>query len=116
MLGSKKNVNKYYYTGKIFIMTSLWETWFVLIESAINNCSIILVILKVDLEILENGSGGFVKNNDIGSFKEIITRYLNSNDRELKQMKINVKEYKKVLAVKALSTFKKLILKQEHKA
>ncbi|GIR03979.1 MAG: hypothetical protein CM15mP14_1970 [Rhodospirillaceae bacterium] len=31
-------------------------------------------------------------------------------------MKINVKEYKKVLAVKALSLLKELIFKQENKA
>ena len=92
-------------------MTSLWEGWFCINESAINNCSIISSDCKSGpREILENGSGGFLfKNNDIGSFKEIITRYLNSNDQELKQMKINVKKnIRKYFAVKALSTFKRI--------
>ena len=120
LLGSKKNVNKYYYKSKIFIMTSLWEDpGFVLIESAIHNCTIISSDCKSGpREILENGSGGFLfKNNDIGSFKEIITRYLNSNDQELKQMKINVKKnIRKYSLLKHYLLLKELILKQEHKA
>ena len=120
LLGSKKNVNKYYYTSKIFIMTSLWEDpGFVLIESAINNCSIISSDCKSGpREILENGTGGFLfKNNDINSFKEIIKRYLNSNNQELKQMKINVKKnIRKYSLLRHYLLLKELILKQENKA
>ena len=91
----------------------------VLIESAINNCTIISSDCKSGpREILENGSGGFLfKNNDINSFKAIIRRYLNSNNQELKQMKINVKKnIRKYSLLKHYLLLKELIFKQENKA
>ena len=120
LLGSKKNVNKYYYRSKIFVMTSLWEDpGFVLIESAINNCFIISSDCKSGpREILENGKGGLLfKSNDINSFKETIRKYLNLNDQELKQMKINVKKNtRKYSMLKHYLLLKELIFKQEKQA
>ncbi len=95
LLGSNKNVTKYYFNSKIFILTSLWEDpGFVLIEAAINNCFIISSDCRSGPnEILEYGKGGLLfKNNNISSLKQKIKEYISLNDKDLLQMKINAKK------------------------
>ena len=118
LLGSKENVNKYYFNSKIFIMSSLWEDpGFVLIEAAVNNCFIISSDCKSGPnEILENGKGGLLfRNNDVESLKKKLREYLNLKDKDMKQMKINVKKnIKKYSLIRHYKLLTKLIYDQEN--
>ena len=117
LLGQKKNVNKYYFNSKIFIMSSLWEDpGFVLIEAAVNDCFIISSDCKSGPnEILENGKGGLLfRNDDIESLKKKIREYLNLKNEDIKKMKINVKKnIKKYSLIQHYKLLTKLIYDQE---
>ena len=97
--GYKKNVFKYLFNSKLFILTSKWEDpGFVLIEAGACRAS----ILSSDCpngpkEFLNDGSGGYLfLNNNINDLKLKYEKYKNDSSVEKKNKKIiTLKETKK---------------------
>ena len=100
LMGSKKNIHKYYSMSKVFVLTSLWEDpGFVLIEAALNN----LLIISSDCksgpkEIIKGTNGGILfENNNIEDLKKKLIDFINLDDYEIKKKKIisknNIKKY-----------------------
>jgi len=87
LMGSKKNIHKYYSNSKVFILTSLWEDpGFVLIEAALNN----LLIISSDCksgprEIINDGNGGILfENNNIDDLRKKIIDFTKLGETEIK--------------------------------
>ena len=100
LMGSKKNIHKYYSMSKAFILTSLWEDpGFVLIEAALNNLLIISSNCKSGpKEIIKNNAGGILfENNNILDLKKKIIEFVNLNEDSIKSKLIiskkNIKKY-----------------------
>jgi len=100
LMGSKKNIHKYYSMSKAFILTSLWEDpGFVLIEAALNNLLIISSNCKSGpKEIIKNNAGGILfENNNILDLKKKIIEFVNLNEDSIKNKLIitkkNIKKY-----------------------
>ena len=100
LMGSKKNIHKYYSLSKLFILTSLWEDpGFVLIEAALNDIPIISSNCKNGpKEIIKGEDGGILfENNNINDLRDKIIQFLNLNEIEIKKKKIiskkNIKKY-----------------------
>ena len=100
LMGSKKNIHKYYSMSKAFILTSLWEDpGFVLIEAALNN----LLIISSDCksgpkEIIKNENGGILfANNNVEDLKKKMIEFINLKEEDLKKKLIitkkNIKKY-----------------------
>ena len=100
LMGSKKNIHKYYSNSKVFILTSLWEDpGFVLIEAALNN----LLIISSDCksgprEIINDGNGGILfENNNIDDLRKKIIDFTKLSETEIKSKiiisKKNIKRY-----------------------
>ena len=86
----KKNIWKYLYNSKYFVLSSLWEDpAFVLIEAAFCNTSIISSNCPSGpKEFLKNGSGGFLfENNSVSSLIKNLRTALNTNSEGLHQKK-----------------------------
>tara|TARA_B100000941_G_C28474336_1_gene538275 strand:+ start:130 stop:1269 length:1140 start_codon:yes stop_codon:yes gene_type:complete len=87
LMGSKKNIHKYYSNSKVFILTSLWEDpGFVLIEAALNNLFIISSDCKSGpREIMNNGNGGILfENNNIDDLRKKIIDFTKLSENEIK--------------------------------
>ena len=87
LMGSKKNIHKYYSNSKVFILTSLWEDpGFVLIEAALNNLFIISSDCKSGpREIMNDGNGGILfENNNIDDLKKKIIDFTKLSENEIK--------------------------------
>tara|TARA_Y100000816_G_C26099280_1_gene582283 strand:+ start:140 stop:1285 length:1146 start_codon:yes stop_codon:yes gene_type:complete len=100
LMGSKKNIHKYYSLSKLFILTSLWEDpGFVLIEAALNDIPIISSNCKNGpKEIIKGEDGGILfENNDINDLRDKIIKFLDLDEVEIKKKKIiskkNIKKY-----------------------
>tara|TARA_B100000989_G_scaffold208222_1_gene157884 strand:+ start:117 stop:1271 length:1155 start_codon:yes stop_codon:yes gene_type:complete len=100
LMGSKKNIHKYYSQSKLFILTSLWEDpGFVLIEAALNDLPIISSNCKNGPnEIIKGNDGGILfENNNIDHLRNKIIEFLKLSDGEIKKKKIiskkNIKKY-----------------------
>lgn len=95
-LGYKKNVYKYFANSKLFILTSLWEDpGFVLVESAINNLSILSSNCSSGPEeiIKKNEEGGYLfENNNTVSLNEKINFFAKDNDKNIFRKKIFAKK------------------------
>ena len=79
---------------KAFILSSLWEDpGFVLIEAAYMNTTIISSNCpNGPVEILENGKGGYLfENNNKESFLNVFNKYLNDTNTN-----INIKKKSKI--------------------
>ena len=91
LMGSKKNIHKYYSQSKLFILTSLWEDpGFVLIEAALNDLPIISSNCKNGPnEIIKGNDGGILfENNNIDQLRDKIIEFLKLSDDEIKKKKI----------------------------
>ena len=87
LMGSKKNIHKYYSNSKVFILTSLWEDpGFVLIEAALNNLFIISSDCKSGpREIMNDGNGGILfENNNIDDLRKKIIDFTKLSENEIK--------------------------------
>ena len=100
LMGSKKNIHKYYSQSKLFILTSLWEDpGFVLIEAILNDLPIISSNCKNGPnEIIKGNDGGILfENNNIDDLRNKIIKFLNLSEREINKKKIiskkNIKKY-----------------------
>tara|TARA_Y100000816_G_C26108218_1_gene589911 strand:+ start:120 stop:1274 length:1155 start_codon:yes stop_codon:yes gene_type:complete len=100
LMGSKKNIHKYYSQSKLFILTSLWEDpGFVLIEAILNDLPIISSNCKNGPnEILKGNDGGILfENNNIDDLRNKIIKFLNLSEREINKKRIiskkNIKKY-----------------------
>ena len=90
----KKNIFKYLYNSKYFVLSSLWEDpGFVLIESAFCNTSIISSDCPSGpKEFLKDGNGGFLfENNSVNSLVESLRDALNNNNEGLYKKKVIAK-------------------------
>jgi len=90
LMNYKKNIFKYLYNSKYFVLSSLWEDpGFVLIEAAFCNTSIISSNCPSGpKEFLKNGSGGFLfENNSVSSLIKNLRTALNTNSEGLYQKK-----------------------------
>jgi glycosyltransferase involved in cell wall biosynthesis len=92
LLGYKKNVYKYLYNAKAFILTSLWEDpGFVLIEAA--NCRTSLISSDCKngpIEFLQGKNNGYLfKSNSQSDLKQKILEYKNSNVSIINKKKLN---------------------------
>ena len=112
LMGSKKNIHKYYSLSKLFILTSLWEDpGFVLIEAALNDIPIISSNCKNGpKEIIKGEDGGILfENNNINDLSDKIIKFLNLNEFEIKKKKIiskkNIKKYSLFRHFKLLENF-----------
>ena len=112
LMGSKKNIHKYYSLSKLFILTSLWEDpGFVLIEAALNDIPIISSNCKNGpKEIIKGEDGGILfENNNINDLRDKIIKFLNLNEFEIKKKKIiskkNIKKYSLFRHFKLLENF-----------
>ena len=112
LMGSKKNIHKYYSLSKLFILTSLWEDpGFVLIEAALNDIPIISSNCKNGpKEIIKGEDGGILfENNNINDLRDKIIKFLNLNEIEIKKKKIiskkNIKKYSLFRHFKLLENF-----------
>ncbi len=100
LMGNKKNIHKYFYKSKIFILTSLWEDpGFVLIEAALNNLLIVSSNCKSGpSEIIKNGDGGILfENNNVEDLRNKIIGLMKLSEEEINKKKIltkkNIKKY-----------------------
>ena len=100
LMGSKKNIHKYYSQSKLFILTSLWEDpGFVLVEAVLNNLPIISSDCKNGPEEIIKGTNGGIlfENNNIEDLKNKIIEYLSLSESEINKKKIiskkNIKRY-----------------------
>tara|TARA_B100001057_G_C22734927_1_gene905404 strand:+ start:120 stop:1268 length:1149 start_codon:yes stop_codon:yes gene_type:complete len=100
LMGSKKNIHKYYSQSKLFILTSLWEDpGFVLVEAVLNNLPIISSNCKNGPEEIIKGTNGGIlfENNNIEDLRNKIIEYLSLNESEINKKKIiskkNIKRY-----------------------
>ena len=112
LMGSKKNIHKYYSLSKLFILTSLWEDpGFVLIEAALNDIPIISSNCKNGpKEIIKGEDGGILfENNNINDLRDKIIKFINLNEIEIKKKKIiskkNIKKYSLFRHFKLLENF-----------
>tara|TARA_B100000035_G_scaffold277577_1_gene255950 strand:+ start:152 stop:1282 length:1131 start_codon:yes stop_codon:yes gene_type:complete len=92
LLGYKKNVYKYLYNAKAFVLTSLWEDpGFVLIEAA--NCRTSLISSDCKngpIEFLKDKDNGYLfKSNSKADLKQKILEFKNSNEKNIKTKKFN---------------------------
>ncbi len=92
LLGYKKNVYKYLYNAKAFVLTSLWEDpGFVLIEAA--NCRTSLISSDCKngpIEFLKDKNNGYLfKSNSKDDLKQKILEFKNSNEKNIKTKKLN---------------------------
>ncbi len=92
LLGYKKNVYKYLYNAKAFVLTSLWEDpGFVLIEAA--NCRTSLISSDCKngpIEFLKDKDNGYLfKSNSKTDLKHKILEFKNSNEKNIKTKKLN---------------------------
>ena len=113
LLGYKENPYKYLNKAECFILTSLWEDpGFVLLEAAYLNIPIIASNCpNGPEEILQNGLGGFLfENNNQNELVEAFERFYQSPKTDLKIKKIKVKKYsKKFTKFDHYNNFKKII-------
>lgn len=110
LLGKVKNVYSYLSQSKAFILTSLWEDpGFVIVEAALNNTPIIASNCKSGpAEILENGKGGFLfENNNVEALIKSIKAFLNEDRKNIIKMTITVK--KKIKKYSFFSHYRNLI-------
>ena len=112
LMGSKKNIHRYYSLSKLFILTSLWEDpGFVLIEAALNDIPIISSNCKNGpKEIIKGEDGGILfENNNINDLRDKIIKFLNLNEIEIKKKKIvskkNIKKYSLFRHFKLLESY-----------
>ena len=95
-LGHKKNIYKYLANSKLFILTSLWEDpGFVLVESAINNISILSSNCQSGPEeiIGKNEDGGYLfDSNNLISLNKKFNLFINDNEKNVLRKKIYVKK------------------------
>ena len=92
LLGYKKNVYKYLYNAKAFVLTSLWEDpGFVLIEAA--NCRTSLISSDCKngpIEFLKDKDNGYLfRSNSKTDLKQKILEFKNSNEKNIKTKKFN---------------------------
>ena len=113
LLGYKENPYKYLSKAECFILSSLWEDpGFVLLEAAYLNIPIIASNCpNGPEEILQNGLGGFLfENNNQNELVEAFERFYQSSKTNLKIKKIKVKKYsKKFTKFDHYNNFKKII-------
>lgn len=113
LLGYKENPYKYLNKAECFILTSLWEDpGFVLLEAAYLNIPIIASNCpNGPEEILQNGLGGFLfENNNQNELVDAFERFYQSPKTDLKIKKIKVKKYsKKFTKFDHYNNFKKII-------
>ena len=93
LLGYKKNVYKYLYNAKAFVLTSLWEDpGFVLIEAA--NCRTSLISSDCKngpIEFLKDKDNGYLfRSNSKTDLKQKILEFKNSNEKNIKTKKFNI--------------------------
>ena len=92
LLGYKRNVYKYLYNAKAFVLTSLWEDpGFVLIEAA--NCRTSLISSDCKngpIEFLKDKDNGYLfRSNSKADLKQKILEFKNSNEKNIKTKKFN---------------------------
>ncbi len=92
LLGYKKNVLKYLYNSKAFILSSLWEDpGFVIMEAAFCNAPLISSdCLNGPIELLKDKNNSFLfKSNSSKALKEAILNFKNTDKKNIKIKKIN---------------------------
>tara|TARA_B100000787_G_scaffold168410_1_gene157112 strand:- start:3841 stop:4980 length:1140 start_codon:yes stop_codon:yes gene_type:complete len=113
LIGFKENPYKYLDKAECFILSSLWEDpGFVLLEAAYLNIPIIASNCpNGPAEILQNGLGGFLfENNNENELVEAFERYYESSETDLKIKKIKTKKYlKRFTKFDHFKNFKKII-------
>ena len=92
LLGYKKNVFKYLFNAKAFLLTSLWEDpGFALIEAAF--CRVSLISSDCNngpREFLEFKNNGFLfKSNSKHDLKQKILEFISSDEMSIKNKKLN---------------------------
>lgn len=98
LLGFKDNIFPFLQNCHCFISTSLWEDpGFVLVEAGATNTTIISSDCSSGpKEILSNGKGGFLfQNNNLDSLKKVYEEFILSNKKNILLKKINVKKKSK---------------------
>ncbi len=112
LMGSKKNIHKYYSQSKLFILTSLWEDpGFVLVEAVLNNLPIISSNCKNGPEEIIKGTNGGIlfENNNIEDLRNKIIEFLSLNENEINKKKIiskkNIKRYSLFRHFKLLESY-----------
>lgn len=95
-LGYKNNIYKYFSNSKLFVLTSLWEDpGFVLVESAINNISILSSNCSSGPEeiIKKKEEGGYLfDNNNAISLNEKINFFTKDNNENIFRKKFFAKK------------------------
>ena len=97
-MGYKENPYKYLSKAECFILSSLWEDpGFVLLEAAYLNIPIIASNCpNGPEEILQNGLGGFLfENNNQNQLVEAFDKFYQSSKNDLKLKKIKSKKCSK---------------------
>jgi glycosyltransferase involved in cell wall biosynthesis len=91
LLGYKKNIFKYMNKCEAFILSSLWEDpGFVIVEAAFCRSLIISSDCKNGpREFISGNCGILFKMNDLIDFKVQFKRFINSNQKEIKKIKLN---------------------------
>ncbi|MDC0469135.1 glycosyltransferase [Candidatus Pelagibacter sp.] len=94
LLGFKKNVYKYLYNCKAFILSSLWEDpGFVLIEAMVSDCLVLSSnCSNGPKEIVENKNGLLFESNSENDFILKFHQLIQLNDYELNKFKVNAKK------------------------
>ncbi len=95
LLGYKKNIFKYFYKSKFFVLTSLWEDpGFVIAEAAfLNLCIISSNCPNGPEEILEYGKGGYIfKNNNKESLISCLEDALSEKEKKIYEKKLMCKK------------------------
>ena len=95
LLGYKKNIFKYFNKSKFFILTSLWEDpGFVIAEAAFSNlCIISSNCPNGPEEILENGKGGYIfENNNKESLISCLEGVLSEKNEKINNKKLICKK------------------------
>ena len=95
-LGYKKNIYKYMINSKLIIVTSLWEDpGFVLVESAMNNLTILSSNCPSGPEeiIHKNELGGYLfKNNDSKSLNRKFNFFIKDDKKKIFEKKVYIKK------------------------
>ena len=116
LLGYKKNVFKYLFNAKAFLLTSLWEDpGFALIEAAFCRTSLISSDCNNGpREFLEFKNNGFLfKSNSKHDLKKKILEFINSDETNIKNKKLNaLKEAHKFSFFKHYSNLNNLLINE----
>lgn len=116
LLGYKKNVFKYLFNAKAFLLTSLWEDpGFALIEAAFCRTSLISSDCNNGpKEFLEFKNTGFLfKSNSKHDLKKKILEFINSDEINIKNKKLNaLKEAHKFSFFKHYSNLNNLLINE----